>query len=476
MQQDNSNNIRFRRRQLLAATGLGGAALFLPSLFGGRARAQNAPIKRLVIMTQHHGTVQNRWRMLRDNKDYGNWEYAFDDADPKSFSTILQPLHPHRADLLVLDGLSQASSLGDKAINNHNTGHLHVLTGAQMIDDMNSGGPTVDQIIAHQVALSGRIPSLEMATRSPWIGGMINLAASQRAPVETSPGSIFDRLFPNGSAPAGKQQAPTERDQIRSARKSVLDFVSQEYGLVSSRLGKEDRARLDMHRELIRDLEMRVGALSSLSCTAPDGVGNGGNQLDTAKAFADMTAAAFACDLTRVATIQIQQLDNDEFGAPPGDVHQDFAHQTDTDDNAAEQMGKYNAKHAEVFGYLLDGLKRYTDGNGTLLDSTAVVWVSELAVGPHDLDKIPIVMAGSCGGYFRTGRYVSYAQDLPNPHEHPDWGDKASRPIGLGHSHLLISLMQAMGLSNNTIGSTSVVTRDGKNTTIDLTGPLPRLT
>jgi hypothetical protein len=41
---------------------------------------------------------------------------------------------------------------------------------------------------------------------------------------------------------------------------------------------------------------------------------------------------------------------------------------------------------------------------------------------------------------------------------------------------MLISLMQAMGLSDNEIGSTSVRTRDGNNTELDLTGPLPRLT
>lgn len=474
MQQDNANKFRLGRRQLLLATGLGGASLFLPSLYRGRARAADAPIKRLVILTQQHGTVHDRWRMLRNNSGWGNWEYPFDDADPNSFSEILRPLHPHRANLLVIEGLAQASSLGDSAINNHNTGHLHALTGAKMIDDMNSGGPTVDQIIAKEIAVQGRIRSLEMATRNPWIGGLIDLAARQRAPVETSPGAIFDRLFPGGSANA-QQQEPSERDKIRGARKSVLDFVANEYGAIAPRLSKEDRARLDMHRELVRDLEMRVGALSSLSCSAPSGVG-GGNQVETAKAFADMTAAAFACDLTRVASIQVTELDNDEFGAPPGDVHQDFAHQTDSDQNAAEQMGKYNRAHAEIMAHLLDALKRYTDGNGTLLDSTAVLWIGELATGPHNLDRIPIVMAGSAGGYFRTGRYISHALDQPNPHEHPDWGDTAQRPIGPGHSHLLISLMQAMGLPNNEIGLTSVVTRDGTNRSINLTGPLPRLT
>jgi hypothetical protein len=139
-------------------------------------------------------------------------------------------------------------------------------------------------------------------------------------------------------------------------------------------------------------------------------------------------------------------------------------------------MTRYARTHAEIFAHLIDALKRYSDGNGTLLDSTAVVWVSELATGPHDLDRMPFVIAGSAGGYFRTGRYISHALELPNPHEHPDWGDKATRRIGPGHSHMLISLMQAMGLPNSEIGSTSVRTRDGNNTEIDLTGPLPRLT
>jgi hypothetical protein len=469
-----SHTLQLGRRQLLTATGLGGAALFLPSLRRGRAHAQNAiaPIKRLVILTQHHGTVQERWRMPRGNADFGDWEYAFDDADPASFSEILRPLHARRAQLLVIEGLAQVSALGDRATNNHNAGHLHLLSGAAMHDDLNAGGASVDQIIARQVAVAGRIPSLEMATAEPWIGGMVNLDASKRAPVETDPAATFQRLFPGGVTQA---QQPSERDRIRSARKSVLDFVANEYAAVVPRLGAEDRARLDMHHGLIRDLEVRVGNLAALSCAPPAEVMRGGGHVDSAKAFADLTAAAFACDLTRVATIQVQQLDNEEFGAPPGDVHQDFAHQSETDANAAEQMTKYNLKHAEIFAYLIEALARYADGEGTLLDNTAAVWVSELATGPHDLDRIPIVMAGSCGGTFRTGRYISHALNLPNPHEHPDWGDEATRPVGPGHSHFLVSLMQAMGLPSNEIGLTSVLTRDGTSRTISLAGPLLRL-
>lgn len=462
---------KFSRRRLLLGTGLGAASLFLPSLFARTSKGQVAqPIKRLIIMTSEHGTVRQNWWMRRGNPEYGAWEYAFDDADPASFSQVLAPLHPRRADLLVLEGLSQNSTLGDRAINNHNAAHLHLLTGAKMVDDENAGGPSVDQIIAKAVADPDRIPSLEMATGT-WLGGYVNQGESQRMPVEQDPAAVFDRLFPNAGQPA----EPSERDKIRAAGPSVLDFVANEYGALAPKLSKADRGKLEMHRDMVRDLEKRIGALANVSCTAPAKPA-GGNNVERARQFADLAAAAFACDLTRVATLQVGQLECPEFGAPPGDVHQDYAHQTDTDPNAAAQMTSYNRVHAELFLYLIEALAKYPDGDGTLLDHTAAVWLSELATGPHDLDRIPVVMAGSCAGYFRTGRYLSFAQEFPNPIEQPGWITEEHRIVGPAHSHLLVSMMQAMGLSQNQIGLSSVVTRDGSNTTLDLTGPLPGLT
>src|SRR5262249_6771003 len=43
------------------------------------------------------------------------------------------------------------------------------------------------------------------------------------------------------------------------------------------------------------------------------------------------------------------------------------------------------------------------DGS-TLLDSTATVWFQEMSDGnAHNLNNLPIIQAGSCGGYFKTG-------------------------------------------------------------------------
>ena len=48
--------------------------------------------------------------------------------------------------------------------------------------------------------------------------------------------------------------------------------------------------------------------------------------------------------------------------------------------------------------------RRLPEGNGTLLDNTATVWFQEMSDGDsHNLNNLPILQAGSCGGYFKTG-------------------------------------------------------------------------
>ena len=42
-----------------------------------------------------------------------------------------------------------------------------------------------------------------------------------------------------------------------------------------------------------------------------------------------------------------------------------------------------------------------------MLDNTVVLWGSELAKGNTHTRSDTWVMAGGCGGYFRTGRYLA---------------------------------------------------------------------
>ena len=56
---------------------------------------------------------------------------------------------------------------------------------------------------------------------------------------------------------------------------------------------------------------------------------------------------------------------------------------------------------------LVGKLDGFTEGSGTVLDNSATVWFQEMSDGDsHNLNNLPILQAGSCGGYFKTGQAV----------------------------------------------------------------------
>ncbi len=76
------------------------------------------------------------------------------------------------------------------------------------------------------------------------------------------------------------------------------------------------------------------------------------------------------------------------------------------------------------------------EGDGTVLDNTVVLWCNELSDGRfHTHQNMPWLLAGSAGGYFRTGRYMQYANK--------------------SHNDLLLSLCHAMGVEDETFGDPS---------------------
>jgi len=79
------------------------------------------------------------------------------------------------------------------------------------------------------------------------------------------------------------------------------------------------------------------------------------------------------------------------------------------------------------------------DGNGTLLDSSVVLFTNSLGNGKaHRVENVPYILAGSGGGHFRTGRFLRFK----------------ARP----HNDLLTSLAQAFGLPVERFGDPKVGT------------------
>ena len=63
--------------------------------------------------------------------------------------------------------------------------------------------------------------------------------------------------------------------------------------------------------------------------------------------------------------------------------------------------------YAQQFAALVGKLDGFMENSGTVLDNSATVWFQEMSDGDsHNLNNLPILQAGSCGGYFKTGQAI----------------------------------------------------------------------
>ena len=464
------------RRRFLGTLGLTAGSLMLPSLPGGRAFAQQSP-KRLVIFITPHGTVPGRWQMRQPGRDNQEYDYSLSGLGESDFSDILRPLHRHRDKLLIVDGLARMVTYGEEHrvvglgqpgdINRHHIAQAHLLTSTyayQGAATARGGGRSIDQEIGEAVGQPGRWNTRVYGFNHQHAYNYVG--ANQPAPREENAQTAFNEIL--GLAPEPSEPGePSREDLVENARASVLDMASQEFASMLPNLASADRQKLEQHRALVRDLELGLNLEPPIGCDPTFSAQ--GHIIDQ---FSRITTLALACDLTRVVTLVAQNIPGSEFGIAPGlDIHQDIAHASDEvggTTQGIEGMVNYNNRYAQHFAQLLDMLDSVQEDGGTLLDNSAVLWTSELSTGGHAVNRMPNVIAGGAGGYFRTGRYVHFPDsiDWQGP-----WGN--TEVAGPPHERLYVNLMHAMGMTERrSFGLEEVTVGDP---TVSLRDPLPRL-
>jgi hypothetical protein len=427
------------RRQFLR--GALGSAVTLPllSVMGGRARAVPPAFpKRLLIFFTPHGIVRKDWRVSGSETEF-------------TIDGIPAPLAVHRDKLLFLQNIDMHSAeYGPGDTHQEAMGALLSGTGL-LADPLGSGGKrmdtyepvgwgggiSLDQYLARGMGAVTRFPSLESGIIVDFnqVGGRINyLDANKPIAPMNDPALVFDRMFADlGADPIGVAR-------IRAERKSVLDAVRKQFARLEGKLGKDDAAKLQSHAAAIRDLEVRLttpGATLGGACMKPGRPSVAPMDVNVyptiGKMQMDLMVMAFACDLTRIGTIMWSHAGPSPSSPWLGisETHHQLSHAGDLDADAQTKLSRLKSWYAQQFAYLLDAMKKVPEGEGTLLDNTVVWWCSELSIGnSHSHQDMPFVLAGSCGGHFKTGRLVSY----------PRLDGK-----GRTHNDLLVSLAQAMG-------------------------------
>jgi len=335
----------------------------------------------------------------------GNHWWAKGSGAGMTLSRSLAPLDPIKHKTIVINGLLNKPALG-MGVHPAQTGNL--LSGATLgKGSVVSGGISVDQLIARHVGRATPQPSLTLACEPTRQGGhetgfplayCSQLAwGGARSPVpnEIDPARAFDRVF-----------AVT----ARSDRHGVLDRVLDRARGVIRSVSRSDGVRLDEYFTDVRSVEQRVerwrnadariAALPRADEDAREDV------RERMRLMCDIIALAWQADTTRVATL-ILASDLSSIAYPFLDVRQ--RHHDASHDDLSDNYERIVRFHVSQLAYLARRLDGMAEGDGTVLDHSCLLWLSNMWSGwKHDNMKLPVVLAGGLGGTLETGRALEY--------------------------------------------------------------------
>lgn len=420
------------RRTFLRGIGVTMALPWLESL----ASAAGAPAgpfpKRFAVLFMGNGINGNHW-----------WSRGCG-AEMK-LSKTLQPLEPVKKKINVVNGLFNKPALG-MGIHPGQTGNL--LNGMPLQKGpILKAGISMDQILAHRLGQDTPQSSLVLACEQPMTGyheTNFSMAYSSHiswhspdspVPNEVYPSLAFDSLFEN-------------RGSLRN--QSILDRVKDRAESLNRKVGSSDKAKLDEYLTSVREVEKRIERMRSDKNKADETAKNRGvpvltmerpaNGLpedlrDHARMMCDIIALAFQTDKTRIASLLLCR-DLSSLYYPFLDVRQ-CQHSASHDDlsDGYERISRF---HLSQLAYLASRLDAMPEGEGTVLDNSCLLFLSNMWAGwKHDNMKLPVVTAGGLGGTLETGRSLDYL----------DAGDDNRKLCSL-----YLSIMDRMGVKLDRFG------------------------
>ena len=191
---------------------------------------------------------------------------------------------------------------------------------------------------------------------------------------------------------------------------------------LSRKISSTDKTKLDEYLTSVREVEKRVEGMRKAKDMADDPAkaedhrpsatmerpANGlpDDLREHARLMCDIIAIAFQTDKTRVATLFLAR-DLSAIYYPFLDVkdgHHGASHNNNSD--GYERITRF---HLSQFAYLATKLDSMPEGDGTVLDNSCLMFISNLWIGrTHNNSRLPLVLAGGLGGTLQTGRTLDY--------------------------------------------------------------------
>jgi hypothetical protein len=403
--QKNSGN-GISRRTVLRGAGVSMALPWLESLRAATETAAPATLpKRFAVVFMGNGINENHWS-------------AEGSGAEMKLSKTLSVLEPLKQKINVIDGLFNKAATGN-GIHPAQTGNL--LSGVQIQKGaIIRSGVSIDQVIANHIGQETPLSSMVLACDQPMTGyheTNYSLAYSSHiswqspdspVPVEVYPSLAFDNLFEN-------------RGSLRNM--SVLDRVKDRAETLGREISSADRAKLDEYLTSVREVEKRVEGMRKSKDQAEDQAklknrpvftmerpANGlpEDLREHARLMCDIIAMAFQTDRTRVASLLLVR-DLSAMYYPFLEVRE--GHHAASHDNLSDGYERIARFHLSQFAYLAEKLDSMPEGEGTVLDNSCLMFLSNLWIGRlHDNTRLPLVLAGGLGGTLKTGRTLNYLE------------------------------------------------------------------
>jgi hypothetical protein len=396
----------------------------VPSLYGRDARAAAAASRprRMVLIHRPLGTYHPHMVPQATGLKYETTRF-------------LKTLEPFRGKFTVFSGMGHPNYP-----HSHNT-EPAIFTGVPEFNERDlHNSISLDQVAAKQVGSETRLPCL--ALNSVWSQSLSWNEKGVPIPHESDPATVFRRMFVEGT--------PDEvRGELRRLEQgaSILDDVRDQLKSLGASLGAADRDRIELLTASVREAEVQLEQQKAWSdrpkpkvpLQLADIQKPTDNWISQQEKWLSVMHLALQTDSTRVILLGTNE--HGKTNVPELEIgHHDASHHG-KDPAKIEQLSRYEDKEFETFSRFLAKLADTKEEEGTLLDSTQVLFTSNLGdASAHSSHNLPVLLAG--GGYKHQG-HVSY-------------GNETNKPL----CNLYVRMLRQMGVNTERFGSSDGVVDD----------------
>ena len=345
-----------------------------------------------------------------------------------SLPETLEPLEPFKDQLAIVQGLSgkmcrpgHSSWFGAMGVyktgGEHNSG---VILRATADAELARLFPSPFNHVG--LALRGKVMSKE--TEGTLYPGITAVGPGRELPFQASPDIAYQQLF--GSAIASDQRAQVQYE----LKSNLLDFMVGDIRKLNRALPATEREKMGHYLNAFEELRVRRERLTSMTEQIRQSAPKFGDRFTSKRpairqqAHIDLTAAALISGITNVVTLRLDNISTiyDDLGLSEKSVH-GIGHNEVCNGNSSEEARDIiRLHHMRLLADLAGQLKAIPEADGTLLDNTSIIYLSDSGNEHHgNLTDWPYIVIGGNGGRIKiAGRYIQY----------PQYGNDDHRTIG----------------------------------------------